>query len=200
MKYVAEFVKYFNTPKFPVFTKADAYLFLEQLGATEGYTKRFLGNLAKGGRIRRVKRNYYTCHSNPYVVGFAFSPFYYGLSTALGMYGISEQQSQPVVITATTAIPRTLIFNGKKVFIRRIDEKMFFGVSTAMVDLFEVPVSDVEKTLIDMVYFRYKTEDYAYERLVKMCDSRRLDRYSRSYAQKFRKSVAKLVTKYKTTA
>jgi predicted transcriptional regulator of viral defense system len=88
------------------------------------------------------------------------------------------------------------MFNSRKVFVRRIKPKMFFGISTSIVDNFDVPVSDIEKTFIDMIYFRYNVDDYVYERLIDKCNKKRLDGYLKHYSKRFRKTASKLVSKY----
>jgi predicted transcriptional regulator of viral defense system len=196
MKYVDDFVKNFNSQKFPVFTKSDAYLFLTKYRVSEGYAKRFLNNLVRSGKIYRIKRNYYTCHSSPYVVGFAFAPFYYGLGTALNIHDVTEQQSQPTVISATKSMPRVLLFRGAKVFIHRIKASMLFGIATFPFEGFDIPVSDIEKTLIDLVYFGYVVDDYVYENAVKAADKKKLNRYLGLCGMRIRKSVRELVAEY----
>ncbi len=196
MKYVADFLKYFYTPKFPVFTKTDAYLFLRQSDVTDAYAKKFLSNLVKSGRIYRIKRNHYTCYDDPYAAGFAFAPFYYGLGTALNMHNLTEQQSQPVVISATSVMPRTIIFNSKKIFIKRIRASMFFGVATLAYGAFEIPVSDIEKTFIDLIYFRYGVDEQVYENLTTKLDKIKLERYLKTCAPHIRKSADAIMQRF----
>lgn len=196
MKYVNDFIKNFSSPRFPTFTKSDAYLFLSQYGVSSGYAKRFLNNLVRSGKAYRIKRSYYTCHSSPYAVGFAFSPFYYGLGTALNIHDLTEQQSQPTIISATKSMPGVLIFRGTKIFIRRINVGMLFGINTVVFEGFEIPVSDIEKTLIDLVYFRYGVDDYVYENLVNGSDARKLNKYLSMCNNRIRKSVKLLASKY----
>lgn len=196
MKYVAEFLKYFSVPKFPVFTKTDAYLFLRRSGATEVYAKRFLSSLVKSRRISRIKKNYYTCYGDPYAVGFAFAPFYYGLGTALNMHNLTEQQSQPVVISATSVMPRAIVFNSKKIFIKRIRASMFFGIETMAYGAFEIPVSDVEKTFIDLIYFRYGVDEQVYENIIRKIDKKKLRRYLKICAPYIRKSTDRIIQRF----
>lgn len=196
MKYVADFLKYFHALKFPVFTKTDAYLFLWQSGATAAYTKRFLSNLVKSGRIYRIKRNYYTCYDDPYAAGFAFAPFYYGLGTALNIHNLTEQQSQPVVISATSIMPRTIVFNSKKIFIKRIRTNMFFGVATMAYGTFEIPVSDIEKTFIDLIYFRYGVDEQVYENIIRKVDKKRLERYLKICTPYIRKRAGMIMQRF----
>ena len=89
MKYINEFLKHFY--KVPTFSARDAELFLIYLGSSKKYPKRFLQNLIGGNKIFRLAKGEYTVHRNSEVIGFAFSPFYYGLTYALSYYNLLEE-------------------------------------------------------------------------------------------------------------
>ena len=93
-------------------------------------------------------------------------------------------------------MPRILLFNNTKIFVHRISIKMFFGVATTPFEDFEIPVSDAEKTLIDLVYFGYVVDDYVYPNLVSNADSKKLSGYLGMCSEDLRKSVKRVVSKY----
>lgn len=196
MKYVNDFLKNFSSAKFPAFSANDAYLFLTKYNVSEGYARRFLNNLVRSGKIYKIKRNYYTCHDSPYTVGFAYAPFYYGLGTALNIHNLSEQQSQPTVISATKSMPQVQLFRNSKIFIHRISARMVFGVISVAFEGFEIPVSDIEKTLIDLVYFRYGVDDYVYENLAAGIDREKLNEYLDMCPGRTRKSVKRIMAEH----
>ncbi len=152
MKYMKEFLQEFT--KKTAFTIKDIRIFLNRKNISKNYSYVFVHNLLKSGRMKQINRGVYTFKEEIEIVGFAYSPFYYGLQEALSLRNLWEQETNPVVLT-----PKK-IRNGRKTFldrnyiVRRINRRMFFGFEMIRYYDFWIPVSDVEKTLIDLVYFR----------------------------------------------
>lgn len=135
----------------PSFSIGDAKRLLP--GISGGYLDVLLHNLAKMGKIHRISRGFYSFHDDLQVVGFAFRPFYYGLQDAMSLLDIWEQETNPVVITPRKVVSGLRHFEGSNYVVHRIGRKMFFGHELMKYGEMWIPVSDAEKTFIDMVYF-----------------------------------------------
>jgi len=143
----------------PAFTSRDIRTFFAKRNLSKGYQYLMVHNLLANGRLYRIGRGAYTFKEEMQVVGFAFQPFYYGLQDALSLRGLWEQETTPVVITPRKVRVGMRTFLGNNYTIRKIARNMFFGFELVKRCGFWVPVSDVEKTLIDFVYFRQPLSD-----------------------------------------
>jgi len=152
MKYVKEFRAFFS--KQPAFSTKDAFIFLKRKGINKGYFYFMLHHMLSRGELKRISRSYYTFHSDVSIVGFAFKPFYYGLYDALSIHNLWEQETNPVVITVRRIRTGLREFAGRNYVVRRIASDMFFGYEYTKYSGFWIPVSSIEKTLIDFIYFR----------------------------------------------
>jgi len=152
MKFTDELKKRFEGE--PAFTSRDIRMFFAEHGLSSGYQNLMVHNLLKQGRLFRITRGAYTFRDEAQAVGFAFPPFYYGLQDALSLRNIWEQETVPVVITARKVRSGRRIFSGSNYIVRHISRKMLFGYGLVKYGDFWVPVSDAEKTIIDLVYFR----------------------------------------------
>ena len=151
MKYENAFVEFFS--KQDIFTTGDARRFLSRLGAGEPYIRVMLHNLTQSGTIHRVGKGSYTFKRNESIIGFGFRPFYYGLQYALTIRKLWTQQSVPVIITKSKANPGIRDVMGIRVLLRRINENGFFGFEYLNYGGIFVPVSDLEKTFLDFIYY-----------------------------------------------
>ncbi len=177
MKYVEQFGRYFMDEK--AFSFRDAKRFMKRYGSTDAYTKLFIHNLLATGKITKIGKGGYTFSKNEEVIGFAFSPFYYGLEYALTIRGLWTQISSPVIITNTKARSGVRTISGKRVVIRRISDKMFFGFDHVKYSGIFVPVSDLEKTIVDLMYYKIGIENGEVTKLVEKADRNKLRMYAR---------------------
>ena len=175
MKYIGEFLKHFS--KVPTFSARDAELFLTYIGASRKYTKRFIQNMLAKDRIFRLAKGVYTTHNSSEVIGFAFSPFYYGLTYALSYYNVWEERANPVIITTKKVRTGVRKSMGINISVFRLPEKMFFGYNMVKGELVYYPISDPEKTFIDLVYFDVDLRKDTLRRLVKMINYKKLKEY-----------------------
>ncbi|MDD5337349.1 MAG: hypothetical protein PHS02_02600 [Candidatus ainarchaeum sp.] len=152
MKYVRQLREHFRNA--PAFTINDVKVFLRSKGISSGYVHLLLHNLAAKGEIGKISRGTYTFSDDAQTVGFAFRPFYYGLQEALSIRNLWEQETNPVVITPRSVRSGVRTFQGGNFLVKRISRRMFFGFELLKYGNFWIPVSDVEKTLIDFAYFR----------------------------------------------
>ena len=117
------------------------------------YNKQLIRNLLLAGKIRRLAKGCYTRHNDPSLAVFCFKPAYLGLQDALSMHNLWEQETIPIIITARKVRQGIRSIMGVNVLIRRIDKRYFFGYEHKNYGDFYFPVSDIEKTFIDMAYF-----------------------------------------------
>lgn len=195
MKYVDRFLEYFKG--FPIFTSGDARLFLDRSGAGKDYYKVFMHNLVGSGRAFQIKRGYYTLHDDPMAAGFAFAPFYYGMETALTHYDLWDYVTPISIITAGTVRSGTRSVFGRNVTVRRIPKEMLFGYSLIKYEeLFYIPMADIEKTLIDSVYFRSPFSEDVYRRILGRADIVKLGKYLDFCSEEVRAGVSVLTARY----
>ncbi len=174
----------------PVFAARD----VEALVNDRAYALLMLHNMAKSGELRRLARGFYTVHDDPVVSVFALRPAYLGLQDALSLRGLWEQETNVVVVTAGKAKPGVRRVMGSPVVVHRIDPRYFFGFDYLRYEGgFYVPVSDLEKTLIDLVYFRESPGKDVLRDVAARADRRvlaeYLGHYGSAFAAGFRKEV-----------
>jgi predicted transcriptional regulator of viral defense system len=175
MKYQKIFKERFR--EYPTFTIKDASVLLESLGSTKAYVNTLIHNLIKSGEIKKITKGSYTFHDDVVVIGFGFSPFYYGLQDALSWHNIWEQEVNPVIITPRKVRSGVRAFLGRNYLIRRIERRMFFGFDSMRRDPFWIPVSNPEKTLIDFIYFKEDIPRAALDELLSIIRKDVLEEY-----------------------
>lgn len=174
----------------PVFTARD----VESLVGERRYALLMLHQMVGRGEIHRVTRGFYSLHDDPVVSVFALRPAYIGLQDALSIRGLWEQETNVVVVTAGRARPGVREFLGSRVVVHRIDPSRFFGFDHVRYsEGFYLPVSDLEKTLIDLVYFRELPGKELAGELASKADQgvleRYLKRYDPAFVARFRRAV-----------
>lgn len=179
MKYKKDFIKHFGN--FPLFSFNDAYLFLSKMGSSKDYIRKLISLMLKREEIYRITKGYYTLNKDPEVIGYAFKPFYYGLGYALNHYNLSEQQANVTIVTTKKVRVGVRNIFGTNTMVRKIPKELYFGYRTVKGENFYFPVSDIEKTLLDMLYFDYVTEAYVYVNLFKKLNRQRINIYLKRY-------------------
>ncbi len=191
MKYMHDLVSHFFSK--PAFSVDELKAYFHRRQAPEGYHKVLIQNLLNSGKIFRIARGSYTFHEEIQYVGFAFKPFYYGLEDALSLRELWEQETNPVIITPRKVRNGLRQFEGRNYLIRWIDRKMFFGYSLIKYGEFYIPVSDIEKTLIDLFYFGVKIPSDTLEEILKLIDRERFVGYLEEVSPKLRIRMASLM-------
>lgn len=191
MKYVAEVRKRFSSA--PAFTLTDLRVFLAEMGISAGYLHLLVHHFLSRGEARRIARGVYTFRDDAQVAGFGFRPFYYGLQDALSLRNLWEQETNPVVITPRKVRAGMRKFEGSNYVVRRISRSMFFGHKMEKYSDFWIPVSDVEKTLIDFAYFKEPLEKEALKEIGKRADERVLAGYLLRCPKWVKKRVGKML-------
>ena len=197
MKYAKMFESTFKRVDYPVFTFRDAKLALERKGITGSYLRLMLHKHYASGRIKRITKGVYTFHDDAIVVGFAFQPFYYGLESALSILGVSTQASNNIVMTTRNVRAGIRSFQGRNYRIIRIESRLLFGFSTIKAGDFWAPVSDLEKTVIDMLYFKVPIREELYPELSKKLDKRKFEEYLKRFDKSFSASAKKKIMQIK---
>ncbi len=191
MRYTRIFLNYFE--KFPAFTAKDVKLFLRKNEAEKDYYKVFMHNMIKSGRAFTVRRGHYTLHDDPMIAGFAFSPFYYGMETSLTYYKLWDYMTPISIITTNRIRESNIELLGRNASIRRVQRDKFFGYSMVQYKDMYIPVADVEKTLIDSVYFHARFSKPVYSAMIKRIDRKKLNNYLKRYTEIIKKQVNDLM-------
>ena len=195
MKYSKDFELIFNSFDYTVFTIDDVKLALKEKNISYPYLRLMLHNLIKSGTVKRITNGVYTFHNDMAVIGFAFRPFYYGLENALSFLGISQQVTNDIIITTRNIRTGTRNFYGRNYRIVKIPKNLLFGYNTIKYGNFWIPVSDLEKTLIDMLYFKVQIRAELYKTISKNLDTKKLHKYLKRYDYKF-SNMAMKTAKY----
>lgn len=156
------------------------------------YTKQIIRNLIKKGKIKRIGRGYYTSHNDASLIVFYFKPAYLGLQDSLSFHNLWEQETIPIIITPRKVRQGIRKIMGVNVLVRRIKRKYFLGFSYTK-EPFYLPYSDIEKTLIDMIYFKERITEEAKENIRKKIDKKNLNSYLEVYPIRFRKKVLNFI-------
>ncbi len=145
------------------------------------YAKVLLHNLRRKGEIVELVKGVYTFKKSPYMMVKVIPMAYIGLGSAAFLHGA---WNQVVAITVLSPLASKVVRPGErvvadfKVIVRKISEKMYFGYEYVyMEDIGEwIRVSDPEKTLIDLVYFRHPAIDEMVD-LLEIIDLERVKAY-----------------------
>lgn len=175
--------------KTPVFRAKDVELVVKN----RNYSYLALHNLVKRGEIRRVTKGWYSIYDDPIVSVFCFKPAYIGLQEALSLHKLWEQETNVIIVTARKVRTGIREFLGNNVILHKIDQKYFFGFDYVKYgDLF-IPVSDMEKTLIDLIYFNEIPGEDIIKEIKRKIEKEKLKKYLKKYTPEFRKRFVGLV-------
>ena len=153
------------------------------------YSKQLIRNLLLKEKIKRLAKGYYTMYDDPSLSVFCFKPSYLGLQNALSFHNLWEQETIPVIITTRKVRPGIREVMGMNVLIRRIEKKYFFGFEYYQEGDFYFPYSDIEKTFIDMLYFKEKLSEEAMKNIFKKINLKKLNAYLKIYSKSIQKQV-----------
>jgi predicted transcriptional regulator of viral defense system len=173
----------------PIFRAKD----IELIVKNKNYSNLILHKLVKKNEIKRVTKGWYSFYEDPIVSVFCFRPAYIGLQDALSIHNLWEQETNVVIVTARKVRVGLRKIMGSNVVIHKINQKFFFGIESLKYGDFFVPVSDVEKTLIDLIYFNEIPGEDVWKEIKKEIDKEKLRSYLKYYSPKFRKKVEKLL-------
>ena len=165
---------------------------ISALVGNQNYAYVIMNHLFKRREVQKLTKGYYTIHEDPSLIVYCFKPAYLGLQDAMSFHNLWEQETNPLVITVRRVRCGVRKVFGTNVVIRRISPKYFFGFDYHNYGEFLLPVSDVEKTFIDMVYFKEMRKEMRKE-FENRIDQRKLKSYLKKYPKNFRKRVVELL-------
>ncbi len=157
------------------------------------YSKQLIRNLILKNKIKKLAKGYYTIYDEVPLAVFCFKPSYLGLQDALSAYNLWEQEAIPVIITARKIRNGIRKIMGMNVLIRRIDKRYFFGFDYIKHGNFYYPYSDMEKTFIDMAYFKQQMDEELLKNFRKRISKKKLKIYLEVYPNKIRKKILNLI-------
>ncbi|MGC8831817.1 MAG: type IV toxin-antitoxin system AbiEi family antitoxin domain-containing protein [Thermoproteota archaeon] len=185
--YIDKLREFFKTT--PVFRAGD----VEVLTGSREYTHLILHKLSERGEVKRIVKGWYSLREDPLVAVFCFKPAYIGLQEALSLHDLWEQETNVIIVSTRRVRTGVRKIFDSNVVIHRISEEYFFGFEYLNYGEFFIPVSDVEKTLIDLVYFNEVPSEEVLNEIRTRIDRRRLNAYLRSFKPKLRQRVLKLI-------
>jgi len=183
VKYLSEIMKFFEENA--VVTTRDIKLYLKQ----RSYSYLLLSNLVKQGRIKRLTKGYFTIHDDPILSVFCFRPAYLGLQEALSIHNLWEQETNVVVVTTRKVRIGIHKILGSNVLVHRISPKYLFGITFVKYGDFFVPVSDIEKTLIDLIYFKQPISKKKILEIKRKANELKLKEYLKHYPKWVSKKI-----------
>ena len=184
-KYIQKIREFFKKPHLVNISSLKKFLGQRR----NDYIYLIINNLLKKGEIKRITKGYYTIHDDSSLAVFCFKPSYLGLQDALSIYELWEQETIPIIITSRNVRQGIRKVFGANVLIRRINKKYLFGFNYEKQGDFYFPYSDIEKTLIDLIYFRQPLDKEIKKNIIEKLDKRKLEIYLKKYPQKFRSKI-----------
>ena len=126
-------------------------------GQKKEIVKVFLSNQIKKNLLYRLKKNFYSFKkiTNKFVLAKIYSKSYVALNSALEFYKTTTQQYNNLELISKTTLKSQTI-NNVKIQNHKIRENLFFGYEKERIDNIDFFISNIEKTIIDCVYFSNK--------------------------------------------
>ncbi len=148
--------------------------------------------MVKAGKVYHVSKGKFSITKSAETTGFAYSPFYYGGLSALMIRDLMDDQVKMEVMTTKAVRHRHAVaFGDIGLVVHHLPREYYFGFNDVRYLNYTVPVSDPEKTLIDLLYFRIRPSGYDYYALIKAIDRKKLQSYLNRYKGGFAKRVEK---------
>jgi predicted transcriptional regulator of viral defense system len=171
----------------PVFTTRD----IRVITKNSNYSYVLIGNMIKKGEIKRIKKGFYTIHDDPMLSVFCFRPSYIGLQSALSIHNLWEQETNVVIVTSSKARTNLREVFGNNVVVHRIKPQMLFGYDLVKYGEFHLPVSDMEKTLIDLIYFNQNPSRDVIKNIRRKINAEKFMMYLKPYPRRIRARILK---------
>ena len=186
-KYLAEVLGLFQ--RSPVVSYTSVSNIIKTRKARSQNTKQCIRRLVSSGKVKRLAKGYYTRYSDPSLIVFCFKPSYLGLQNSLSFHNLWEQETIPVILTASKIRQGVREVMGVNVLLRRMEKKYLFGFDYYKDGDFWLPYSDKEKTLIDMVYFKERLSKEAIKSFAKAINKNKLMQYLKHYPKRIKRAV-----------
>ncbi|HLC58132.1 MAG TPA: hypothetical protein VJH95_06160 [Candidatus Nanoarchaeia archaeon] len=186
-KYQKEIAELFKNS--PVVSFSSIARIVKKTKNTGQYQKQLIRNMVLKGKIKKLAKGYYTRYSDPSLIVFCFKPSYLGLQNSLSFHNLWEQETIPVILTASKIRQGVREVMGVNVLLRRMEKKYLFGFDYYKDGDFWLPYSDKEKTLIDMVYFKERLSKEAIKSFAKAINKNKLMQYLKHYPKRIKRAV-----------
>lgn len=157
------------------------------------YNKQLIRNLLLRGKIKKLTKGCYTIHDDSSLAVFCFTPAYLGLQDALSFHNLYEQETIPVIITTRKVRRGIRKILGINVLVRVINKKYFFGFEYQKSGNFYIPYSDIEKSFIDMIYFKERLDINSLSEIKRRINKIKLNSYLKVYPKKTKKKILELI-------
>ncbi|MFW5847216.1 MAG: type IV toxin-antitoxin system AbiEi family antitoxin domain-containing protein [Nanoarchaeota archaeon] len=178
-KQIKEFIK-----KTPVFSIKD----LKKIIPND-YAKLLLHNLVKKDEVIRITKGYYSRFEDPILIAYCIKPSYIGLENALSLHNLWEQETNVTLLTPRKIRQGTRKVQGNNVIIKKIKPNHFFGFEYLDYNTLKIPVSDIEKTFIDLVYFNKYLDKELIKEMKKQIKKKKLNKYLDNYDKNFKDKI-----------
>lgn len=185
IKYINEIRRFFKES--PVVDIESLKKFIKK--KNKNYIYLLINNLLNRGEIKKITKGFYSIYEDPSLIVFCFKPSYLGLQNAMSFHNLWEQETNPIVVTTRNLRKGVRKVFDRNVIIKRIDKKYIFGFEYYKNGDFYFPYSDVEKTFIDMIYFKLPLGKEVILGFRKKTDKKKLKVYLERYPKRFKKMV-----------
>lgn len=165
------------------------------IGENNKYIHLLIHNLVKKKEIFRLTKGFYSKTEDPTLVVFCFKPSYIGLQEAISVHNLWQQETNTIIITTKSVREGIRSVMEKKVLLKKIPPNLFFGVEYSLYGGIYVPVSDIEKTFLDMIYFNQPLDKELYKVFKKRINRKKLNTYLKKYNLKVKNKVYELINK-----
>lgn len=184
-KYQKQIKELFN--KSPVVNFNSIKRIIKDKKNVKEYPKQVVRNLLLKGKIKRLSKGYYSIYEDMSLNVFCFKPSYLGLQDALSIHNFWEQETIPIIITSKKIRPGLRKTKLGNFLVRRVNKKYLFGIEYKKSGDFYLPYSDIEKTFIDMVYFKQRIDKEILGNIKEVIDRKKLGKYLKKYPKRFNK-------------
>src|SRR3989344_2264147 len=160
---------------------ADINSLKRKINGKSNYANLMLNQMVKKGEIYRLTRGFYSLHNDPTLAVFCFKPAYLGLQEALSVHNLWEQETNTIILTSKTVREGIRNIAGNKVILKRLPKELFFGIEYKQYGDFYLPVSDIEKTLLDLIYFQQPLAKEIIQKFRENINIKKLKKYLSCY-------------------
>jgi predicted transcriptional regulator of viral defense system len=165
----------------------------------KNYVYLLISNMLKNKEINKITKGYYTRYNDPFLIVSCFKPAYMGLQAALSFHNIWEQEANPVILALSKIRYGIRSVFGKNVIIKRLSKKYFFGYDYFPYQLEDrtiyLPYSDIEKTFIDLVYFKQYIDPETLKEIKKRISKKKFNSYLKVYPKIIQKRILNVLKK-----
>ena len=119
--------------------------------------KSSISRFIKQNKILKIKKGFYSINNieNKFILNKVFNNTYIGINSALEFYEVTNQRFNNLDLISKNNLNNQVI-NNFKINFHKVNEKLFFGYERKKMNNQEFFVSNIEKTIIDCVYFSSK--------------------------------------------